>query len=672
MNSTVNTNAVGSYSVTYTVSDTAGNAAIAVVRTVTVTADVTDQTAPVISLLGEDLLDIELGTSYADAGASALDNIDGDLTAAILVNSTVNTYAVGSYSVTYTVSDTAGNAATPVTRVVNVSATPNLPPVVTAPTNVLVAAQGAVTPVDLGTATADDDIDGAISASPDNSGPFVPGHHQVLWSATDSSGHIGYAIQFVDVQPLVEFQTDQSTAPDTTLKVRVLLNGNAVTYPVEVSYDVFEGNNPTPIDSGVVVITSGIEGNFDYVIPGGTLAGDIRFAITSVAGAEVGPMDTHVISVGSDNHAPLAQLEVRQNGILTDIVTTDGGPVSVKVITTDSDPADSHVFDWSGTDNALLAATPGLFDDNFLIDPSAMSAGFNRLSIRVTDDGVPNISTENERYLQVIATAPILGAIDTDGDDIDDDIEGFGDSDGDAIPDYLDGIDNPALLQIMPGVFDMWLMNVQPGLELRLGTIAQMAGLQSPSIEAGDMSTILGSLGGVLPANTTDNHVNAGGYFDFEIHGLTQPGQAALVVIPQLAPIPANAIYRKYTETAGWADFVENANNGLWSAPGAAGVCPAPGDANYVPDLNAGHHCVQMLIADGGPNDGDASANGVIVDPGGVAIVMAVPTTGASSSSGGGSGSAGPVLWLWMLGFWSLGVFLRRRKNKSTWSTNNA
>jgi len=113
----VNTNVVGSYTVTYNVSDAAGNAADEVTRTVNVFAD---SVKPVITLLGSNPVSLELGSNYTDAGATALDNIDGNITGAIVATSTVNTNAVGSYTVTYNVSDAAGNAATPITRTVNV------------------------------------------------------------------------------------------------------------------------------------------------------------------------------------------------------------------------------------------------------------------------------------------------------------------------------------------------------------------------------------------------------------------------------------------------------------------------------------------------------------------------------------------------------------------------
>ena len=110
----MNTDAVGSYSVTYSVSDTNGNAAADVVRTVSVV----DTTKPVITLLGDAIEIVEAKGTYSDAGASASDALDGSLTVTSL--STVNTDEVGVYTVTYSVSDANGNAAADVVRAVGV------------------------------------------------------------------------------------------------------------------------------------------------------------------------------------------------------------------------------------------------------------------------------------------------------------------------------------------------------------------------------------------------------------------------------------------------------------------------------------------------------------------------------------------------------------------------
>jgi hypothetical protein len=79
-----------------------------------------DSIAPVITLLGDATVSIEVGDTYIDAGATAKDNYDGDITSNIVTVSNVDTAIVGSYTVTYDVSDANGNAAATVTRIVSV------------------------------------------------------------------------------------------------------------------------------------------------------------------------------------------------------------------------------------------------------------------------------------------------------------------------------------------------------------------------------------------------------------------------------------------------------------------------------------------------------------------------------------------------------------------------
>ena len=79
-----------------------------------------DTTIPVITLTGDATVTIEVGATYTDAGATAQDNYDGDITDDIVTVSTVDTEAVGTYTVTYDVSDANNNDAVQVIRTVNV------------------------------------------------------------------------------------------------------------------------------------------------------------------------------------------------------------------------------------------------------------------------------------------------------------------------------------------------------------------------------------------------------------------------------------------------------------------------------------------------------------------------------------------------------------------------
>jgi hypothetical protein len=80
-----------------------------------------DAVPPVLTLVGDASVDVASRSNYVDSGATAEDNIDGDIGIAVVATSNVNTALVGSYTVTYNVIDAAGNSATPITRTVNVT-----------------------------------------------------------------------------------------------------------------------------------------------------------------------------------------------------------------------------------------------------------------------------------------------------------------------------------------------------------------------------------------------------------------------------------------------------------------------------------------------------------------------------------------------------------------------
>ena len=71
-----------------------------------------DTRAPDISLNGESYLDLEVGESYEEYGATAIDNVDGDISDRIIIDdSSLDVTSKGNYFVTYSVQDTAGNDA---------------------------------------------------------------------------------------------------------------------------------------------------------------------------------------------------------------------------------------------------------------------------------------------------------------------------------------------------------------------------------------------------------------------------------------------------------------------------------------------------------------------------------------------------------------------------------
>lgn len=102
----------GTNIVTRNVTDDAGNIGS---DSVTVILDITK---PVITLLGDNPLNLYIGDTYEELGATAEDNVSDAIT---IDSSDVDTGVAGTYEVTYNVSDDAGNAADEAIRIVIVS-----------------------------------------------------------------------------------------------------------------------------------------------------------------------------------------------------------------------------------------------------------------------------------------------------------------------------------------------------------------------------------------------------------------------------------------------------------------------------------------------------------------------------------------------------------------------
>ncbi len=103
----VDTQTLGDYYLTYSITNS-NQMETKVERKVTVV----DTQVPVFSGVSDKT--IEVGTNFNPmSGVTAIDNVDGDITADIFVKTgTLNTDAVGKYTITYTVTDSSNNTAT--------------------------------------------------------------------------------------------------------------------------------------------------------------------------------------------------------------------------------------------------------------------------------------------------------------------------------------------------------------------------------------------------------------------------------------------------------------------------------------------------------------------------------------------------------------------------------
>jgi len=100
---------------------------LTITETCPIHTEAPDTEAPVITLKGNATIELKLNDKYNEEGATATDNKDGDISANITISGNVDTSKEGTYVVTYTVKDAAGNEAK-VERTITVKAEKVIPP----------------------------------------------------------------------------------------------------------------------------------------------------------------------------------------------------------------------------------------------------------------------------------------------------------------------------------------------------------------------------------------------------------------------------------------------------------------------------------------------------------------------------------------------------------------
>ncbi|MDA7512821.1 DUF5011 domain-containing protein, partial [Verrucomicrobia bacterium] len=243
--STVDTETPGTYTVTYNASDNEGNSATPVTRTVVVA----DTISPIITLQGDATMTIAAGDDFTDPGSSANDSFEGELTAS--VTGSVNTSTPGAYALTYSVSDGAGNAATEVTRTVNV--VDQVGPVITLNGPANVQHEAGIPYKDPG-ATATDNLDSVTLITTGAVDVNTAGTYTLTYTATDAAGNAANAL----IRTVVVADT---MAPVITLQgsaeMDVFINAPFVDVGSSVN-DSFESGLTATVTGNVDTATVGV------------------------------------------------------------------------------------------------------------------------------------------------------------------------------------------------------------------------------------------------------------------------------------------------------------------------------------------------------------------------------------------------------------------------------
>ncbi|QXP75429.1 DUF5011 domain-containing protein [Tenacibaculum sp. AHE15PA] len=426
---TVDTTTAGTYTVTYNVTDIAGNIATEVTRVVTVQ----DTTVPVITLTGAAAITLESCATYTEAGATVTD-CETEL-AVTIGGDTVDTTTAGTYTVTYNVTDTAGNIATEVTRVVTVQDT--TVPVITLTGAAAITLESCATYTEAGATVTDCETGLAVTIGGDTVDTTTAGTYTVTYNVTDTAGNIATEV------------TRVVTVEDTTVPVITLTGAAAITLESCATYTE-AGAAVTDCETGLAVT---IGGDTVDTTTAGTYT--VTYNVTDTAG-NAATQVTRTVTVqdckdtDGDGIADAIDLDDDNDGIPDSAEgngDTDGDGIPDSL---DLDSDNDGILDVDEGGNGDLDT-----NNDGVIDPNDGASGADTNGDGQADasvdagneepdtdgDGVPDyqdLDSDNDGITDVIENGN--GGLDTNNDGvIDANDAGGSDVDGDGISDSLDG-----------------------------------------------------------------------------------------------------------------------------------------------------------------------------------------------------------------------------------------
>ena len=504
-----------------------------------------------------------------------------------------------------------------------------------------------------------------------------PGRHEIEWYALDKKDNKATTKQVVNIHPQVSFGTNIVAVEGSTVKVPVLLNGFSPVYPINVPIIISDLSSAIEDDYTVVslnadfergevianvtidILTDNMNEGSENILIGFAEQDDFSTESSRSSTINQGANNTFELTITEENITPSVALAVNQADSETIHISKLNGLVTVTTEVVDPNINEVHSFDWSATDSEIvnLSDSDTVLNNEFIFDPSVLEVGTHEIHLQVTDSQGAT-DTALVHFVLEETRLELSTTTDTDGDGIDDYTEGLSDDDYDGIPNYLDNIEQVNVLPSSITTVDSFLLECEPGLSCRMGQFSLNSISGGARLDAADIAS---------EDLLIDDELFelSGGIFDFVAVGSSLGGTISIVV-PQVAAIPEDAVYRKFHNGV-WETFVENSNNTIHSSKGELGFCPPPNNDTWEAGLVAGYYCVQLTIEDGGPNDTDGSVNSTIADPGsiGVAKIIEEPVTPEPEDKPKVNirrGTGGSVVWLLLV--LSYLIVVRKKKYK--------
>lgn len=335
---------------------------------------VKDGIKPIITMLGITPYTMSQGHTYADAGATAWDNFDGDLSNSIAATSTVNTLVPGTYTVTYNVGDLGGNKAVPVIRTVIVQDT--TAPVITLNGVSPLSIEAGTIYVDaLATVTDNVDATNTKLAGISTVNTALPGTYSVTYNASDAAGNA--AVQIVRTVNVVD-----TTAP-------------VITPPANIVVAAVDAYGTPASDPNIVAFLAGATATDNVALIGGVTnnaPAQFPLGITTVtfSASDAIPNSSSITATVSvlDQTAPIITL----NGI--DPYVISAGQVYVDAYATVTDNVDATITQLAGVSN-VNAAVPGTYTVIYNAKDAAGNAAAQVVRTVVVGDTTPPVITLN-------------------------------------------------------------------------------------------------------------------------------------------------------------------------------------------------------------------------------------------------------------------------------------